>query len=223
MSTKPDARARAAARAHRTQESTATVRRSHAADPALASAQRRYGGIDVPGSLTGMLAALALLIFIGSLVGAAIGAIGYQTGLDGNRAGLSIAGLAGGFVALLISYFVGGWTAGRIARYDGARNGIMTGIWTLVLAALLAAAGAVIDSRYDVFENVPNLPNWFSDDARTLGAVASGVGAVVAMLVGGLLGGRTGARYHERIDRLIADTRPGAISTGPSTRVVRPS
>jgi hypothetical protein len=74
-----------------------------------------------------------------------------------------------------------------------------------------------------VFHTVPNLPNWFSRDAVTVGAVASGVGAALAMLVGGMLGGRTGARYHERIDQLIADTRPGAIPSTGARRVVRPS
>ena len=45
----------------------------------MRAAQRRYGGIDVPATLVGMLAALAMLVLLGGLVSAAIGVIGYQT------------------------------------------------------------------------------------------------------------------------------------------------
>src|SRR5215218_11482782 len=59
-------------------------------------ARRRFGGVDFPASLVGMLTALALLTLLGGLVGAAVGAIGYQTGLEGNEQELSLGGLAGG-------------------------------------------------------------------------------------------------------------------------------
>jgi hypothetical protein len=199
------------------------VRPDDARDPGIDAAQRRYGGIDVPGTLVGMLAALALLILLGGLIGAAVGAVGYQTGLKGNHASLSIAGLVGGVITLFIAYLVGGWTAGRIARYDGTRNGLMTGVWTLLLAAVLAGLGALLNTRYDVFGSVPNLPNWFSRDALTLGAIASAAAAVCAMLLGGLIGGRIGARYHQRIDRLIASTRSGGIApTTAGGQIVKP-
>jgi hypothetical protein len=189
-------------------------------DPGLREAHRRFGGIDLPATLVGMLAALALLILIGGLIGAAIGAIGYQSGLNGNHTSLSIAGLAGGIVAIFLSFVVGGWAAARIARYDGAKNGLTTGLWALLLALVLAGLGAWLGTQYNVFRNVPNLPDWFSRDAETVGAIASAAVAIVAMLLGGMLGGIWGERYHRRVDRLIADTRPGGISD-PPVQVVR--
>ena len=173
--------------------------------------RRRFGGVDFPASLVGMLTALALLTLLGGLVGAAVGAIGYQTGLDGNEQELSVGGLAGGVVALFVAYFVGGWAAARIARYDGVRNGLMTGVWTLLLAALLAGLGATLGSEYDVLSKV-DLPNWFSRDALTTGAIVSGVAAVIAMLGGGALGGSRGDRYHRRADAAILDTRGGGLN-----------
>src|SRR5215210_4669006 len=116
--------------------------------------RRRFGGVDLPATLVGMLTALALLILLAGLVGAAVGAIGYQAGLGGNQAKLSIGGLIGGVIALFVAYWVGGWTAARIARYDGVRNGLMTGVWTLVVGAILAALGAWLGPEYDVFSNV---------------------------------------------------------------------
>lgn len=173
-------------------------------------ARRRFGGVDFPASLVGMLAALALLTLLGGLVGAAVGAIGYQTGLDGNEQELSLGGLVGGLVALFLAYFVGGWAASRIARYDGVRNGVMTGVWTLLLGGILALLGATLGSEYDVFSKV-DLPNWFSRDALTAGAIVSGAVAVIAMLGGGAIGGARGERYHRRADAAILDTRTGGL------------
>jgi hypothetical protein len=204
----------------RTRSGEARIVNAPRDDVGVREAHRRYGGLDLAATLIGMLAALALLILIGGLVGAAIGAIGYQTGLKGNHTSLSVASLAGGFVALFVAFLVGGWAAARIARYDGARNGLMTGVWAIVLAAILAGLGAWLGTQYNVFENAPNLPDWFSHDALTAGAIASAIGAVLAMLGGGTLGGIWGERYHHRIDRLIANTRPGAI-TDPTVQVVR--
>ena len=171
----------------------------------------------MPATLVGMLAALALLTLLAGLVSAAVGAIGYQTGLDGNQAKLSIGSLVGGVIALFVAYYVGGWAAGRIARYDGVKNGVMTGVWTLLLAAILAGLGAWLGTEYNVFANV-DLPNWFSRDALTIGAIASGVVAVAAMLVGGALGGAAGARYHRAADATILGTRAGAIRRGGVTQ-----
>ena len=69
-------------------------------------------------------------------------------GLEENAEDLSISSLVGGVAVLFVAYVIGGWAAGRIARYDGARNGFAAGIWTLVFAAILAGLGAWIGSEY---------------------------------------------------------------------------
>lgn len=170
----------------------------------IAAAHDRFGGIDVPASLVGMLTALAALVLLGGLVGAAIGAIGYQTGLSGDVEDISVASLVGGLAVLFVAYLVGGWTAGRIARYDGARNGLMTGVWTIVLAAALSALAAWLGSAYDVLGNV-ELPQWFDRHAVTTAAIASGAIAIVTMLVAATLGGLWGTRYHRLADETILE------------------
>jgi hypothetical protein len=173
----------------------------------IAAARDRFGGIDLPAGLVGMLTAIAVLVLLGGIVGAAIGAIGYQTGLSGNNVeDISLASLIGGLVVLAIAYLVGGWTAGRIARYDGARNGLMTAVWTIVLAGALSALAAWFGSEYDVFANV-QLPQWFDRDALTTTALASGLAAVATMLVAALLGGLWGTRYHRLADQTILDAQ----------------
>ncbi|HJV30423.1 MAG TPA: hypothetical protein VJ645_07885 [Gaiellaceae bacterium] len=185
------------------------IERRETAQPThpIAAARDRFGGIDLPASLVGMLTAIAMLILLGGLVGAAIGAIGYQTGLSGdNVEDISLASLIGGLVVLAIAYLVGGWTAGRIARYDGARNGVMTAVWTIVLAGALSALAAWFGSEYDVFADV-QLPQWFDRDALTTSALVSGVAAIATMLVAGMLGGLWGTRYHRLADQTLLEAQ----------------
>jgi hypothetical protein len=185
------------------------IERRETAQPThpIAAARDRFGGIDLPASLVGMLTAIAMLILLGGLVGAAIGAIGYQTGLSGdNVEDISLASLIGGLVVLAIAYLVGGWTAGRIARYDGARNGVMTAVWTIVLAGALSALAAWFGSEYDVFADV-QLPQWFDRDALTTSALVSGVAAIATMLVAGVLGGLWGTRYHRLADQTLLEAQ----------------
>ena len=183
------------------------IERREAAAPMhpIAAARDRFGGIDLPAGLVGMLTAIAVVVLLGGIVGAAIGAIGYQTGLSGdNVEDISLASLIGGLVVIAIAYLIGGWTAGRIARYDGARNGLMTAVWTIVLAGALSALAAWFGGEYDVFANV-QLPQWFDRDALTIAALVSGIAAVATMLVAGLLGGLWGARYHRLADETLLD------------------
>jgi MFS family permease len=179
-------------------------------DVGIAEAHRRFGGLDLPASLVGMLTALALTILLAGLIGAALGAIGYQTGLKHNADKLSAAGLAGGIIVLFLSFVLGGWAAARIARYDGPLNGIATAVWAIVLAAILAGLAAWLGSAYNVFSHV-GLPHFFSRNALTTAAILSSIGAALAMLIGGLLGGLWGERFHRRADAAIASTRPGGI------------
>jgi hypothetical protein len=174
----------------------------------IVAARERFGGIDLPASLVGMLTALAMVVLLGGLVVAAFGQIGYQTGLTGDEVNnvndISLASWIGGVAVLFVSYLIGGWAAGRIARYDGARNGLMTAVWTIVLAAVLSALAAGLGTEYDVFAN-RDLPQWFNRDAVTTVAIVSGAAAIAAMLIGGLLGGLWGTRYHRLADETLLD------------------
>lgn len=179
-------------------------------DVGIADVRRRFGGLDVPAELSGMLVALALLVVVGGIIGAAIGAFGYQAGVEGLEEELSVAGLIGGLVTLFIAFLIGGWAAGRMARYDGGKNGLMTAVWAIILAAILGGLGVWLGREYDIFSNV-GLPQFFRSDAFTVGAIVSGLGALVFMLLAGYLGGRWGERFHRRADAAIAATREGGI------------
>lgn len=186
-------------------------------DVGIAEARQRFGGIDIPATLAGMLAALGMAVVLGGLLSAA-GAFGYQLGLKDAATKLSLGGLVGGLVTLFVAFLVGGWVAGRVARYNGGLNGVLTAVWFVVLAAVLGGFGAWLGDKYNVFARV-QLPQWFSRNALGTAAVVSGLVALAVMLGAGWLGGWLGERYHRRADSLVARTRPGAIAE--PRRVVR--
>lgn len=148
-------------------------------------------GFDLSSTLGGALAALGTFLLLSSLLGAIVGAIGYQTGVEGQD--LSVGGLIAGLIALFLAFLVGGWVAGRMARRRGGLHGLVSAVWIILLAAVLAALATVAGDRYDITERV-GLPNWFSEDALGVAAIVTGLVALILMLLGGWLGGRWGER-----------------------------
>ncbi len=175
-------------------------------DVGVLAARERFGGLDIPATLVGMLTALAVLLLLAGLVGAAVGAVGYQAGLKGNAKEVSIASLLGGLITLFVAFLIGGWAAGRMARYDGGRNGALAAVWAIVLAAILSGLAAAFGAQYDVLRNV-DLPQPFSRDALTVGGIASALVAIAVMLLAGFLGGKWGERYHRRADAEMLSVR----------------
>lgn len=148
-----------------------------------------------------------------ALVAAVAGAIGSQLGLTTD--GISTdefrdAGMAGAAVAavvLLVSFFFGGYVAGRMSRRAGARHGLLVFVLAAIvvagvagLAAWLGDPATVTDSLAD--NGVPTDGNTWSDIG--LGA---GIAALVAMLLGSVLGGIRGDRWHGRIVNLAEEHR----------------
>ncbi|HEX2048891.1 MAG TPA: hypothetical protein VHF27_14090 [Acidimicrobiales bacterium] len=188
-------------------------------DVGVEEARSRFGGVDIPATIAGALAALGTAVLLAGL-GSAAGSFGYQMGLEDAAEEVTVAGLIGGLAALVLAFLIGGWVAGRVARYDGGRNGLLTALWFVLLSAVAAALGAWAGEEYDVFRNV-NLPQWFDTDALTPAALATGLLALVVMFGAAWVGGRLGERYHRRADSVVAHTRPGAV--GAPRRIVRAS
>jgi len=164
--------------------------------------RQRFGGIDIGASVAGALAALGVTVLLGGVAGS-IGTVGYQLDAERGTDALSAGGLVTGLVVLLAAFLIGGWVAGRMARYDGGKNGLLTAVWFIALAAVLAGAGAWLGDKYDLFRDL-HVPQWFSNNATTTSAIVSGVIAALVMLAAGFLGGMVGARYHTRADEYLA-------------------
>jgi uncharacterized membrane protein len=136
--------------------------------------------------------------------------IDFQLNLINEEGGLdeaSILGLVVAAVVVFISFLVGGYAAGRMARYSGGLNGLGAGLWLILLVAVFAALGAWVGAEYNAFSQL-DLPNWFSQidtDELTTMAVVATVVMVAATLAGGYIGGRIGETYHTRVDAALID------------------
>jgi len=190
-------------------ETTSPDRRIGGAED-LSEVYERYGKTDLVASIVGMFAGLGVLVFLGALIAAGAGGLEYQLNIiteEGSLDEASVIGLIVAAIVVFASFVVGGFAAGRMARYNGGVNGLGAGLWLILLVAIFAALGAWVGTEYNAFNQL-NLPNWFAqvdvDDLTAMAAVASVV-LVVATLAGGYLGGRLGETYHRRVDAALVD------------------
>jgi hypothetical protein len=198
-------------RAAATAEREAPERRS--ATPDLDDVRRRqrekYGGLSWTSAFFGWLVAVGLAVLLIALLSAAGAAVGLtQTSPDQAAGSADTIGIVGGILmlaVLLIAYYAGGYVAGRMARFAGARQGVAVWLWTLfvaVVGAVIATvSGAVAGPRLDELFRLPLNDGLMSGGVLSAGAAALAVGVLVVTLVGAVLGGLAGMRYHRRVDR----------------------
>ncbi len=174
--------------------------------PELREARLReiYGGVDWLASFIGCVFALVcggVLLSLAALV--MVNLLGLAINLGGSQfdatviTSLVIVGLA-----LFVAYFLGGYVAGRLARFDGGRNGAATVLWGILLTVLLALFGSLLPGLgfVQVFVQDSVIPA--TSGLAEAGLVGLGIiiGALLLELLGGFLGGRLGNSYHTRID-----------------------
>ena len=162
-----------------------------------------FGGINWGSAFFGWLVAVGLGALLASIVAAAGAAIGLAT--DATSADAEEIGLAGGIallVVMLVAYYAGGYVAGRMSRFDGARQGLGVWLWGIIAAVVLAVVALVAGSEYNVLSqlNLPDLP--VGDRELTTGGVIATVAIVLGTLLAAVAGGLAGMRYHRRVDRV---------------------
>lgn len=183
--------------------------RVRGAETNLGGIRERFGGADVIAGIFGMFAALGTLVFLGALLAAGAGEIPYQLNqidLDGNLQEFEVIGALVALAVVFASFFVGGWAAGRMARYDGGINGVGVALWFILLVAIFGLLGAWAGSQYNAFAGA-GLPDWFAQvgaDEVTLKSIAGAAAGIVAALLGGGVGGLLGEQYHRRVDAAMA-------------------
>jgi hypothetical protein len=169
---------------------------------AMRARQREeFGGINWGAAFFGWLVAVGLGALLVGLLAAAGAAVGLTALSDADTAEIGIGGAIALLAALAVAYFAGGYVAGRMSRFDGARQGL--GMWLLGLAItiVLAVVGAVLGSEYNVLErlDLPAVPVGDSELA-TGGALALAI-VVIGTLLTAVAGGKAGERYHRKVDR----------------------
>jgi hypothetical protein len=181
-----------------------------AARDAVEAQHDRFGGTKWGAAFFGWLSANGLAVILLAILSAAGVAFGLtqvssvDQAADAATQQADTIGIAGGIallVVLFLAYLAGGYVAGRMARFDGIRQGIAVWVIGLLIIIALAVLGAVLGAQYNVLSqlNLPSIP--VSGDALTTGGIIAGVAALLITLVGAILGGKLGTRYHRKIDR----------------------
>jgi hypothetical protein len=168
-----------------------------------------YGGVDWLASFLGFVFAMVLGAVFSAVAGLVLVPFGVTPDVSGGQIGASvITGLVllGGLIFL--TFFFGGYVAGRLARFDGGRNGAMVLVWMFIVVLIITLAAAIFSGFLPaaMAEAIANLVDRIVstagnlDDAGIVGIVAAAAALLLALL-GGSLGGRIGSRYHTEIDR----------------------
>jgi heme/copper-type cytochrome/quinol oxidase subunit 1 len=165
-----------------------------------------FGGTNWGAGFFGWLVAVGMAILLSGIVGAIAAAVGNandvtQTDLERRSGTIGITAAVVLLVVLLISYYAGGYVAGRMSRFDGGRQGFAVWLIGVAVVIVAAAVGGVFGSEYDVINrvDVPDVPIP-TDDLTTGGAITIAAALVVTLLAA-LAGGRAGTHYHRKVDR----------------------
>jgi len=184
-------------------------RRSTAA-PSLDHVRRRqreeFGGLSWGSAFFGWLVAVglaALLIALLSAAGAAVGLT--QTSQDQAAGSANTIGIVGGILLLailVIAYYAGGYVAGRMARFNGPRQGFAVWLLGLLVTVVLAIAGVLLGAKYNVLGslNLPRIP--IDEGSLTTGGLIALAAVVIGTLLAAVAGGKAGSHYHRKVDRV---------------------
>jgi hypothetical protein len=167
-----------------------------------------FGGMKFGSCFFGWLTASGTAVLLAALVTGVGAALGLSRNVDVTNptpAQTQSIGFVGGIVLLAIifvAYLAGGYVAGRMARFNGLKQGLGVWLWAVIMAVLVGIVGWLAGARFDVLAQVNSFPRLpLNEGTLTTGGIIVAVGVVAASLIGALLGGLAGMRYHRRVDR----------------------
>ncbi len=186
--------------------------------------REEFGGMKFGAAFFGWLSATGMFVLISTLLGvvAAVTGLLSPTNLSGTAdqaaqdpAVAMIASAVVILITILISYFAGGYVAGRMARFDGMKQGIAVWLWALTMAGIMALIGLGVSNQAGSAAIPPGILGM--PDLQAVGgdplamSVTAVLAGLLAALIGAILGGLTGMRYHRRIDRADFDVEDAAL------------
>jgi hypothetical protein len=170
----------------------------------LAREKEEFGGMRFLLAFFGWLTATGLAVLLVAIAGGIFAAIGSSNGAANSTSGLQSLGLAGAIVTaviLFVAYYAGGYVAGRMARFSGAKQGVAVWLWAIIISVLAAIAGA-IGSQFGLFSQVGSIAQvQLNQQTLTVAGIVGIVAALALSLVGAVLGGIAGMRFHRKVDR----------------------
>ena len=174
--------------------------------------QQEFGGMKFGSAFFGWLTATGTAILLTALVSATGAAIGLGSAGTANKAAASAAknaatvGIVGAIalvVVLFVAYFAGGYVAGRMARFSGAKQGLAVWLWAIIIAVVVAIITAIAGTKFNILGTLNSFPRvpLGEGNVTTIGIITAIAVALISLL-GAILGGLAGMRYHRKIDRV---------------------
>jgi hypothetical protein len=168
--------------------------------------RERFGGFSWGSDLFGWFAAAGLAAILAGIVAAAGAALGLT---KASGATITLGGAIALLAVLFVAYVAGGYVAGRMARFDGVRQGIGVWLWGIVVAGAVALLAVIGGAKYNVLDqlNLPRIP--VDQGTLTRGGAIALAAALVVTLIAAVVGGMFGAHWHRRVDNhaVIDDPR----------------
>ncbi|MDR7233993.1 hypothetical protein [Agrococcus sp. BE272] len=180
----------------------------HDREVVVARERERFGGVKVGSAFFGWLTATGAVVLLTALAAAIVALVASLSGgvddvVEDAQQNLDTTGIWGIVILLAIwfvGYYCGGYVAGRMARFDGAKQGVAVWVWAVVIAILAAIVGLVAGQNFAVPPgSMPTLP--LPEDQATTATIISALVVAVVALIGAVLGGLAGMRFHRRVDR----------------------
>jgi len=181
----------------------------------VARQQERFGGIKVGSAFFGWLTATGMAVILLALLTAAGVAfsVATDTSVDdavtesqngtGTAQTVGLVGAIALLVVLLLAYYCGGYVAGRMARFNGIKQGLAVWLWSIIIAVVVAIITLVAGSQWDILEALDGFPRVpVTAESLTTTGILTAVVAAAITLGGAVLGGMAGMRYHRRVDRV---------------------
>jgi len=173
----------------------------------VARQRAEFGGVKIGSAFFGWLTATGLAVLLTALVAGIGVAVGLGTDLNANQAAnnpqaVSLAGAVALMVILFLSYYCGGYVAARMARFNGARQGLAVWLWALLATIIVAIIAAAAGDKFDVLARLngfPRLP--INEGQLPVAGIVTALALAAVSLVGAILGGLAGMRFHRRVDK----------------------
>ena len=161
--------------------------------------REEYGGLSWGSAFFGWLVAVGVAALLTALLSAA----GAAVGLTDDSA--TTVGIVGGvllLVVVMLAYYAGGYVAGRMARFNGPRQGFAVWMLGLLLTVVLALAGVLLGAEYNVLSSLdlPRIP--VDEGSLTTGGLIALAAVVVGTLLAAVAGGKAGSHFHRKVDRV---------------------
>lgn len=170
-----------------------------------------FGGIKFGSAFFGWLTATGMAVILTAILAAIGSGVGLGTNTDINKAakGVTSSATTVGIVSAIVlavilfgAYYCGGYVAGRMVRFSGAKQGLAVWIWAVVIAVVVAIITVIAGAKANVLGNINAFPRIPIDEGTpTVTSIITVIVVALIALLGAIVGGLGGMRYHRKVDR----------------------